>query len=477
MYDGGSGEVGDSAVNLLQPILPEVILAAFALLLMVGAVFFRREILVALALLGPAVSATALVGQMCGRHALMPQEFFSGMFVLDDFGFFFRLAILISTFLVALLSVGERLLPRNFLGEYFSLLLFSALGMMFLVSTYDMLMLFLAFEFVGIGSYVLTGFLKGNVKSAEAGVKYFLVGTFSSAVMLYGLTLIFGLSGSTHLGSAAGGNQPLLKMAILLFLVGAGFKISMVPFHMWAPEAYEGAPTPITGFISVVPKIAGLAVLFRIFWLGPWGEMMTAFPLAALSIITMTVGNLGALAQSNIKRMLAYSSIAQVGYMLIGFVSAAPWGLLGVALYLLAYMVMNLGAFAVVIAVTNRGGGEDLKDFAGLSQRSPALAFVMALFFLSLAGIPPTAGFLGKFMVFGAAIDKGYAWLAVAGALNSVLSLYYYLRVVYQMYFEGASPTEKPLAPSLSLKLAIGLCAVFTMALGLYPGPIIEWLS
>lgn len=469
--------MGGASINILQPILPEVILAAFALLLMVGAVFFRREILVALALLGPAVSATALVGQMCGRPALMPQEFFSGMFVLDNFGFFFRLAILAATFLVALLSVGEKLLPRNFLGEYFSLLLFSALGMMFLVSTYDMLMLFLAFEFVGIGSYVLTGFLKNNVKSAEAGVKYFLVGTFSSAVMLYGLTLIFGLSGSTHLGSAAGGGQPLLKMAILLFLVGAGFKISMVPFHMWAPEAYEGAPTPITGFISVAPKIAGLAVLFRLFWLGPWGGMMTAFPLAALSIITITVGNLGALAQSNIKRMLAYSSIAQVGYMLIGFVSDAPWGLLGVALYLLAYMVMNLGAFAVVIAVTNRGGGEDLKDFAGLSHRSPALALVMTLFFLSLAGIPPTAGFLGKFMVFGAAIDKGYAWLAAAGALNSVLSLYYYLRVVYQMYFKEASPIAVPAPPSLSLKLAIGLCAVFTMALGLYPGPIIEWLS
>ncbi len=444
-----------------------------------------------------------------------PLQFeFMGAYAVDSFSGAFKILLLVAAFLVILLSFDYlRKLERGF-GEYFALLLFSLTGMMLLTGAVDLIVIYLAFEMVSLSSYVLTGYMKRDPKSNEAELKYFLYGAAASGVMLYGISLVYGLGGSTRLAeiaarfvgsgpAAAVAVQPaflqalltqtgipevyvlrlsglMLPLAIVLITVGLGFKIAMVPFHAWSPDAYEGAPTPITAFLSVGPKIAGFALLMRLVYAW-YPALMPHWPalLASLATITMFGGNLWAIRQTNIKRMLAYSSIAHAGYLLIGVVVAAtnPRGLHGIIVYFAAYLLMNLGAFAVILLVARNYGGEEISDFSGLSHTAPAAAAAMVIFLLSLTGIPPTGGFLGKFYIFGAAIGSGeWAWLAVVGIINSVISLYYYMNVARVMYFGKPRERAMTVRPASIVVVAI-VCLVGILALGLFPQAIIELIQ
>jgi len=359
-------------------------------------------------------------------------------------------------------------------GEYYFLILCATLGMMIMAGGIDLITIFIGLETMAVSFYILAGFIKPSQRSNEAAVKYFLLGTFSLGILLYGMSLMYGLSGTTNLRAMApifAGQErdPRLVLAVILVVAGVGFKIAAVPFHMWAPDVYEGAPTPITAFLSVGSKAASFAMLLRIFLEGMpsmSGDWRLLFE--ALAIVTMTVGNVAALTQTNLKRMLAYSSIAHAGYVLIGVV-AGPRGVTAILIYLFVYAFMQLGAFAVVVLLRRQDVvGDELKDFSGLSIRHPVAAFSMLLFMLSLGGIPPTAGFMGKFWLFSAAIDARYYWLAVIGVLNSAVSLYYYVRVVVFMYVKQEAIGSEPSAsPALTLALAVAVVA--TIALGIYP--------
>jgi NADH-quinone oxidoreductase subunit N len=363
---------------------------------------------------------------------------------------------------------------------------------MLMAEANHLLMAYLSMELVSLSSYVLVGFLDER-RSAEAALKYLLFGALSSGIMLFGMSLLFGVTGNLAFpellrssGQLSAPIQSALLMAVSLMLAGLAFKISMVPFHQWTPDAYEGAPIPITALLSVAPKAAGLALLLRLMEaLHPAWPMLVPL-LAWLTVLTMTLGNLVALVQTNLKRLLAYSTIAQVGYMLIGFVVHSPQGLEALLVYLLAYLFMNLGTFACVIAVVDKTGDESLESFRGLSRRSPGLAFLCAIFLLSLAGIPPLLGFFGKFLLFGAALQGNYLWLALAGILNSALALYYYVNIIRLMYVASTQQPASPplqvggyaaLHPGISLRLALGVCAAATLFLGLYPGPLLSLMS
>jgi NADH-quinone oxidoreductase subunit N len=331
-----------------------------------------------------------------------------------------------------------------------------------------------------VSFYILAGFIKPSQRSNEAAVKYFLLGAFSLGVLLYGMSLMYGLSGTTNLRVMAAAfvgqeRDPRLVLAVILVVAGVGFKIAAVPFHMWAPDVYEGAPTPVTAFLSVGSKAASFAMLLRIFLEGlPSMSADWRMMFEALAVVTMTVGNVAALTQTNLKRMLAYSSIAHAGYLLIGVVAGTPRGVSAMLIYLLIYAFMQLGAFAVVTLLRRSDvAGEELKDFSGLAFRNPFAAFAMLLFMLSLGGIPPTAGFMGKFWLFGAAIDAQYYWLAVIGVLNSAISLYYYVRIVVFMYLKKeAIGSEPKTSPALAVVLGVAVAA--TLVLGVYPRLLFE---
>ena len=409
------------------------------------------------------------------------------MLVLDGLALFFKLlAVLVLAFV--LLSAGDYVRARTrFRGEFYALLMFAGLAMMLASAATNLLMIYLAIEFLSIVSYVLTGFLREDERSTEGAVKYFVYGATASAIMLYGFSLLYGATGSIDLAGIAaaltGGPAAvrwLVYPAVIMALVGLGFKIALVPFHQWAPDAYEGAPTPVTAFLSVGPKAAGFAVLMRL--------LLTALPefradwmavLAGIAIVTMTLGNLVALWQTNVKRLLAYSSIAQAGYMLIGLAALAPearsWatGLNGLLLYLFAYLFTNLGAFAVVIAVENRTGSSQIDAFAGLMKRNPFLAVTMFIFLLSLIGIPPTAGFMGKLFVFGAAIQRQMLVLAVVGIINSVISVYYYAAIMRQMFFCEAGDAP-PIHEGPALRVAVGVAAAVVLMMAVYAEPFIR---
>ena len=409
------------------------------------------------------------------------------MFVVDGFATFFKLVFLVSAALTVLLSHRYLSLEGGRPGEYYFLVLTATLGMMIMAGGIDLVTLFIGLETMAISFYILAGFLRPNRRSNEAAVKYYLLGAFSLGLLLYGMSLMYGMTGSTQLRVmapllAAGGGGRLLAMAVLLVIAGLGFKIAAVPFHAWAPDVYEGAPTPITAFLSVGSKAAAFAMLLRIFFealpafsVGGLGVMnghavgWTSF-FYVLSVLTMTVGNLAALTQTNIKRMLAYSSIAHAGYLLIGVVAATPRGVSAALVYLMVYAFMQLGAFAVVVFM-RRGDviGDELKDLSGLWVRRPSLAVAMLIFMLSLGGIPPTAGFMGKFWLFSAAIESGYIWLAVIGVLNSAVSLYYYVRIVVYMWIRQEEPGLPPVALSGALTTALVIAVAGTIVLGIYP--------
>jgi len=356
-------------------------------------------------------------------------------------------------------------------------------------SSTNLIMIYLSIEFMSLTSYVLVGFFRDDPKSAEGGLKYFLFGAVTSALMLYGMSLMYGATGTTDLqgiASSLAGMQAtmpptrwLILPSILLMIAGFSFKMALVPFHQWSPDAYEGAPTPVATLLSVGPKAMAFAILLRV--------LLTAVPafqfdwvaiLMGISLVTMTLGNLTAIRQTNIKRMLAYSSIAQAGYILVGVVSIVPFtiGIHGVLFYLMAYLFTNAGVFIAVIAFSHVTNSDEISDYAGLVRRAPALAAVMVIFFMSLAGLPPTAGFVGKLLVFGAAVQAGYYYLAIIGVVNSVISVAYYFNVVRQMFFLPP-PTEEPLSLPGFPMAAVMVCVVLVMAIGLYAQPLIDLVS
>jgi NADH-quinone oxidoreductase subunit N len=460
-------------------ILPEIVLTAGALLLLMVDVFVPRahqRMLAWVALFTLAATALAM-WPLAGVHTQISR----GLMAVDTFGLFFKALFLAAASLTVTMSIPFLEVEGARAGEYYFLVLCATLGMMFMASGTDLITIFIGLETMAVAFYILVGYIKPSRRSNEAAVKYFLLGAFSLGILLYGMSLMYGLSGTTNLrfiATALAGQSadPRLMLAVILVVAGMGFKIAAVPFHMWAPDVYEGAPTPITGFLSVGSKAASFAMLLRIFLEG-LPSMSTDWRLLfhALAIVTMTVGNLAALTQSNVKRMLAYSSIAHAGYVLIGVVAGTPRGVTAALVYLMVYAFMQLGAFAVVVLLRRRDiGGEELKDFNGLASINPAAAFAMLLFMLSLGGIPPTAGFMGKFYLFGAAIEAGYIWLAVIGVLNSALSLYYYVRIVVFMYLRDEPLGSQPAAgPAIAITLAVAAAA--TLVLGVYPPRLFEF--
>ena len=472
-------------------LLPEIVLTTGALLLLLADLMTPRDkqsILawVTMAILG--ATAVALI-PVAGVNVSVSR----GLIAVDGFALFFKVIFLVSAALTVLMSVKYLEVEGTRAGEYYFLILCATLGMMVMAGGIDLITIFIGLETMAISFYILTGFLKPSRRSNEAAVKYFLLGAFSLGILLYGMSLMYGLSGSTNLraiATALAGQEsdPRLVLAVILVVAGMGFKIAAVPFHMWAPDVYEGAPTPITGFLSVGSKAAAFAMLLRIFVeslptmraasasslqsspaIG-WGVMFYV-----LAVVTMTVGNFAALTQSNLKRMLAYSSIAHAGYLLIGVVAGTARGVTAMLVYLFVYGFMQLGAFAVLALMRRQDVvGDELKDLNGLFFRQPFAAIAMLLFMLSLGGIPPTAGFMGKFWLFGAAIESGYVWLAVIGVLNSAVSLYYYIRIVVYMMLKnepaGSEPRQSP-----ALALAMGAAVVATLLLGVYPQPLFEF--
>ena len=414
--------------------------------------------------------------QLWGRHITT----FSGMFLLDNFGLALTLIFLTVAVITVLLSVAytnDRGLVR---GEFYALILFAVMGMMIMATAGDLIVVFLGIELLSLPLYVLSGFARPALDSIEAALKYFLLGAFASGFLLYGIVLIFGATGSTNLLQIASAlakgthNGVMLFAGIALLLAGLGFKISVVPFHQWTPDVYEGAPTAVTAFMIAGTKAAGFAVLLRILLVAALPARDVWLPaIVILAVVTMTVGNLTAIAQQNIKRMLAYSSIAHAGYILVAVAAGGPAGASSAIFYLLIYAFMNLGAFAVVIAAS-RGGQERLalRDYAGLARQRPALAAIMALFMLSLAGFPPTAGFVGKLTIFQAAVQNGLTWLAVVAVLNSVVSVFYYARVIVLMYMHEPEGEPWPAATGEGkrmLALALGICVIGVLLLGILP--------
>ncbi len=420
-----------------------------------------------------------------------------GMVDIDAFATFLKITIYTGMILVALGGgsyMNRRAASR---GEFWTLFIFVTLAMSITVSANNLLLLFLGIEFLSITSYILAGFLRENRRSAEAGVKYFLYGSVASALMLYGMSLLYGATGSiylTNIGQALAENPELTNIilpAALLALVGFGFKASLAPFYQWAPDIYDGAPTPITAYLSTASKAVGFAVIARTLIVGLGAYRVDWVPvLAGLSILTMTVGNLVALRQSSVKRMLAYSSVAQAGYVLMGMTAivgtdTADIGLLGMnglnglLLYLFAYLFTNIGAFMVVLAVEETSGSTDISAFNALGQRAPALSWGMFIFLLSLTGIPLTGGFIGKFYVFGAAVQHQYFWLAGVGLINAGIAAFYYLNVVRSMFFADTSGQSASvrLAVPVSVQVTVLVCVGVTVWLGLYPPNIINWAN
>jgi NADH-quinone oxidoreductase subunit N len=472
-------------------IYPELALTALAFaVLLLAAVFPRREarLLSALAAVGLAFTLVPIV-EIYLRLPNHPDGVivgWGGLYILDPFALFFKALFVISGFLAMLLSVRYLEIEKAQAGEYYALIMFAVVGMMFMASGRDLLMIFVGLETMSISTYVLAGFLKRDRRSNESALKYFLLGSFSTGLLLYGISLLYAVTGTTDLARIAASlplvsQQPLLVLGMILVVAALGFKIAAVPFHMWVPDTYEGAPTAVAAFFSTGVKAAAFSIVVRIL-VGGFLEAGTqwAVLLAILSAASMTLGNLGALLQDNVKRMLAYSSVAHAGYVLLGVLAAqrmgetGAFGVAAVAVYLMTYTFTNMGAFGLVTALRREGfTGDQVDDFTGLAKRAPFAAFCMLVFMLSLAGIPATAGFIGKWWLFGSAIKAGYAWLAILAVLNSAVSLYFYLRVVVRMYMGEGGEAHAPFA-SRPLTLALSISLAFTLWIGLYPQPFLR---
>ncbi len=458
-----------NALESLKYFLPELILLGGAFAALTLDFFVKQKKLV-----GEFCLLVLVLALCLAKIPAKPMSLFFGMFELDTFTYFFRCIALTATGITLLLAMGYTPLRNRYEGEFYGMFLFMAFALITVAAANNLLMIFLGVEFVSLLSYLLVGFLKNDPKSKEAAIKYLLFGSVCSAIMLYGMSLLFGATGSLELkviGDAlfTASLKPLAATAVLFFFVGLGFKISMAPFHMWAPDVYEGAPTPVTAFLTVAPKALGFAVLTRVLDLAFWHFQGVWSPvLVILSILTMTIGNITAVSQTNIKRFLAYSSIAQAGYILMGLAVFSVLGRDAVLIYLLAYLFSNLGAFAVVTFVGEQTGSDSLDAYTGLASRSPAAAALLMVFLLSLAGIPPLAGFLGKYYVFAAAIKAHFITLAIVGTINSVIAAYYYFRIIRIMYLAPATAPALG-APSRTLTLALWAMLAGVLALGMFP--------
>jgi NADH-quinone oxidoreductase subunit N len=468
-------------------ITPEVVLAMFGLgiLLIDFLIKEKRDkyLNAFTALIGLGMAAFQLVRFWRGGLLPIPYGGFGGSITLDTFAIYFKLIIVVATALVVLISAKYLEIEDAHFGEYYALLLFSAVGMMFLASGRDLIVLFIALELMALCEYILTGFLRGSRRSNEAAMKFFLLGAFSSGLLLYGMSLLYGIGNSTNLAVIARrlaerpSPDPLSWIAMITLLAGLFFKVAAVPFHQWTPDAYEGAPTSITAFISVAPKAASFAILLRILLVGLWPmraewQMLTI----GVAVATMTLGNLAAITQTNVKRFFGYSTISHVGYLLLGLVAAAdgnPVGLTAVVIYLLVYVFMNLGAFSVIIMMRRKNlVGDEIDDLSGLMSRAPGSAILMLIFLLSLAGIPPTAGFIGKYFIFLSLIETRHYVLAVLAVAYAVVALYYYFRIVVAMFMKKP-PDTVPLATSPGVSLALGVTLGMTLIVGVYPQPFI----
>jgi len=400
----------------------------------------------------------------------------------DWLGFTFKMLFIFGAAITALFAMDVDALGKR--GEFYLLLLVSTIGMNLMATSADLIMLYLAIETTSIPMYILAGFFKKDEKSTEAGFKYLLFGAMTSALMLYGFSLLFGFTGQTGLYELAVViqtgtlNTVLLITSLLLVLVGFSFKISAVPFHFWAPDVYEGAPTPVAGFLSTASKAAGFAVLVRVL-LGAFPALgdQWALLLAIIATLTMTVGNTIALAQKNIKRLLAYSSVAHAGYILVGVVTFSELGLTSVVFYLIAYLLTNLAAFGTIVAAWKSLGSDELEAYDGLSRRSPGLALAMLVAFLSLAGMPPFGGFIAKVLVFAAAVKADMVWLAFVGVLNSIVGLYYYLVVLKRVYLYRSEEEDKPILISAPYRFALAILTIGIILLGAFFAPWFTWTS
>ncbi len=475
---------------------PELILTGTIILAIIVDLFYQedRSYRVGLWVLAGIIltAVTLLINEQS-----VPVALFLGSVVSDPFSAYFKFLILLGTIFTIVVSFSEKDLANQRVGEYYALITIMVLGMFLMVSATDLIVVYLAIEIVSIMSFVLAGYLRGNRRSSEASLKYVIYGAFSSGIMLFGLSILFGLTGSTNIYDirvALAGLDTSVDLALILatlfIFTGFGYKISAVPFHYWTPDVYEGAPTSITAYLSVAPKAAGLALIIRFFnsslgapgtfieteWIFssaiPWTQVM-----AVLAVATMTLGNLIALRQTSVKRMLAYSSIAHAGYMMMGLPVLSEQGIYGIMIYAFLYLFMNLGAFYVLMLVRNNTGKETFEAFSGLGHSSPLLAIIMTLFMFSLTGIPPTAGFIGKFYIFSAVIKAGpgFYWLAIIGVINSVVSLYYYMHVVKTMFFEEDTESGIKIKFSMISILTV-ILAVPTFIFGIYWTPVADWV-
>ena len=480
----------------LEFFIPEIILVITILACLITDLFLKK-------------SKTDLIGWVLGIGLIIvglsvynlssvpPTTLFSDMIVIDPFSSYMKITIIISTLLIIVASWANGELSKYRKGEYFTLIGIMVVGLFLMTSSIDIIMLYVSIEVVSIMSFVLAGYLKLNTRSNEAGLKYVIYGAFSSGVMLFGLSLVFGLTGSTNyfviqeaISSMDSSANPALIMALLMIFAGFGYKISSVPFHFWTPDVYEGAPTTITAYLSVAPKAAGFAMIIRFFHqvysdsialsgnaMGytdlPWPEII-----GILAVVTMTLGNLVAIQQESIKRMLAYSSIAHAGYMMLALPVLSIDAVESIMIYLFVYIFMNLGAFFIVIIVKNKTGGETFEEYDGLGWKMPIVGALMTLFMLSLTGLPPTAGFVGKLYIFKTLVGAGsdFLWLVIAGGINSVISLYYYFHVVKVMFLSGKRSDKLSYPPSLMLGLII-FTAVPSLVLGLYWNPLAKWVK
>ncbi len=467
----------------LAYLTPELILVGAASVLIILDLLFRRKEIVAFAgVLGCLAAMFASASLFVSTDSA---TVLNGMFVFDGYGSFFKIFFYLTCILTICMSLKYLEVEGVAFGEYYALLLLATAGMAFMASAADLIVVFLGLELMTLSTYVLIGIRRDSLRSNEAAIKYFLLGGFSTAFLLYGIALIYGLTGTTQIDSIAafvadpaseGG--ALLVLPVSLLVVGFGFKISAAPFHMWAPDVYEGAPTAVTAFLSVGSKVAGFAALGRVLTVafGPVPELWTAL-LVVLAVLSIGVGSILALTQTNIKRMLAYSSIAHAGYALLGVIAGGRDGLTSMMVYLFIYGLMNLGAFSIVIALRSEGVvGENLDDFQGLAKLHPLMSALMLVFMFSLAGIPPTAGFVAKFSVFMAVIRAGYTPLALIGVVFSVVSAFFYLRVVVLMYMKEPR-MEVPLTMSLPLKFVLAITAAAILLLGVYPAPLLDFAT
>lgn len=497
----------------LVALLPQIIVIVAALLVLLADIATQKSSARPLVLAGLSLAALLAAGAAAVWLSLQPGAplRFQSMAVADGLALVLDVVIVVAAILGVLLAYHAIPKISEQLGSYYALLLLAAAGMMTMGAATDLIVVFLALEILSLALYILAGFNRQEPRSAEASLKYFLLGAFASAFFLYGAALVYGASASLNLDKIAaalstGGEEPVLLYAgVALLVVGFGFKVALVPFHMWTPDVYQGAPTPVTAFMSAATKAAAFAAFLRVFLTAlPSAQAAWGWALAALAAITMLLGNIAALRQTNLKRMLAYSSIAHAGYALVGLVPGTSQGASAVLFYLLVYAFMNVGAFAVIVALERSGESDIARGrLAGLSDRHPGLAAAMAIFMFSLTGFPPFAGFFGKLYVFGAAVAAGWGWLVVIGVVNSVISAYYYLRVVVEMYFvsptaeleaaagkkarskpagavlvpDAAASTVATATHSRTVLLAVLLAALGTVLIGIWPTWLTTWIG